>query len=736
MATTQKDFKVKNGIVAGSKIQTAVPSTTIAPLNIPHGNAPTTPVNGDMWSTTAGFYVQVNGATVGPLGGAGPSTFNSISTVSGAATAATLWSDVTTGSIAIGAGLTTGALNLATVGTGATPISIGHTNATIGITGNTTITGTLTITGNLDTNLTTAGVVTTNASGVLSSSTLLPIANGGTNSSATPTNGGVAYGTGTAYAFTTAGTSGQALVSAGAAAPVFTTLTLENLPGAFVKKSVRVATTGNIATLAGGAPSTVDGISLAVNDRILVKDQTTTAQNGIYIVQTLGTGANGTWVRAADADAIDEIASAIVSVDSGLTYGGFTYDNDLKTTDTLGTTGFIWNRVLDDGYSMNIGTTAVPIGRASGSLTLAGLVLTTPTIDGIVSSAGGATNALWAATTTGSITIGAGLTTGSLAIAAAGTGATPITLGHTNATLAVTSTGFNLTTAGALTLSSTIAATGLAGSLLSSANPVINGTAAPGTSAIPSRQDHVHPTDTTRAPLASPTFTGKVTTAASAVGGAGFNLPAGTAPTTPADGDMWTTTAGLFVRINGVTVGPLGGGGSSVTIADTAPGSPASGDMWWESDTAKLYVYYNDGTSSQWVEVNGGAVGPQGATGATGPMGNSMIPYQRAGVLTVDAGVSRFRFPVAATILGVSMACNTAPTGASIICDVNKNGTTIFTNQANRPTIAASAFATASEVTNMDVTSIAAGDYITVDVDQVGSTVAGADLTVLVRYQA
>lgn len=41
-----------------------------------------------------------------------------------------------------------------------------------------------------------------------------------------------------------------------------------------------------------------------------------------------------------------------------------------------------------------------------------------------------------------------------------------------------------------------------------SSNPVVNGTAAPGTSKRFSRQDHVHPTDTTRAPVASPTFTG------------------------------------------------------------------------------------------------------------------------------------------------------------------------------------------------------------------------------------
>jgi hypothetical protein len=57
-----------------------------------------------------------------------------------------LYPNTTTGNISIGAGLTTGQMNIATVGTGVTPISIGHTNATIGLTGNTTVTGTLTST--------------------------------------------------------------------------------------------------------------------------------------------------------------------------------------------------------------------------------------------------------------------------------------------------------------------------------------------------------------------------------------------------------------------------------------------------------------------------------------------------------------------------------------------------------------------------------------------------------------
>lgn len=110
------------------------------------------------------------------------------------------------------------------------------------------------------------------------------------------------------------------------------------------------------------------------------------------------------------------------------------------------------------------------------------------------------------------------------------------------------------------------------------------------------------------------------------------------------------------------------------------------------------------------------------------------IPYSKTGTLAISTGTIRYRFPWAATILGVTAAVNTAPVGASIIADVKKNGTTIFTTTGNRPTIAAGTNATTTEPTP-DVTTIAAGDYITVDIAQVGSTTAGSDLTVIVRYK-
>lgn len=50
-------------------------------------------------------------------------------------------------------------------------------------------------------------------------------------------------------------------------------------------------------------------------------------------------------------------------------------------------------------------------------------------------------------------------------------------------------------------------------------------------------------------------------TAASTTSTAGLRLPHGTAPSAPTNGDVWTTTAGMYVRVNGVTVGPLSAGG-------------------------------------------------------------------------------------------------------------------------------------------------------------------------------
>jgi len=86
------------------------------------------------------------------------------------------------------------------------------------------------------------------------------------------------------------------------------------------KQAVRVVTLTNV-TLAGGAPNAVDSVNLVAGDRVLVAGQSTGSQNGLYVVQTVGAGSNGTWIRSSDGNTNGEIeAGMIVMVTEGSVY--------------------------------------------------------------------------------------------------------------------------------------------------------------------------------------------------------------------------------------------------------------------------------------------------------------------------------------------------------------------------------------------------------------------------------
>ncbi len=103
--------------------------------------------------------------------------------------------------------------------------------------------------------------------------------------------------------------------------------------GLDIKASVRAASTTNITfSLPGyeqtqgtsgrgkisGAPNTLDGVTLAAGNRILIKNQSSGAANGIYVVTTVGTGTDGVWDRATDFDEDAEVtAGAFVFVEEG-----------------------------------------------------------------------------------------------------------------------------------------------------------------------------------------------------------------------------------------------------------------------------------------------------------------------------------------------------------------------------------------------------------------------------------
>jgi hypothetical protein len=103
--------------------------------------------------------------------------------------------------------------------------------------------------------------------------------------------------------------------------------------GLDAKSSVRAATTASI-TLSG--TQTIDTIALVAGDRVLVKDQSTQSQNGVYIV------AAGAWARSADLDTWPEIVSAYVWVESGTVNGDSGWLCTVDPGGTLGTTNITW----------------------------------------------------------------------------------------------------------------------------------------------------------------------------------------------------------------------------------------------------------------------------------------------------------------------------------------------------------------------------------------------------------
>lgn len=89
--------------------------------------------------------------------------------------------------------------------------------------------------------------------------------------------------------------------------------------------------------------------------------------------------------------------------------------------------------------------------------------------------------------------------------------------------------------------------------------------------------------------------------------------------------------------------------------------------------------------------------------------------------------------PNAGTIKKAYAVAKTGPTGAALVFDINKNGTTIWTTQGNRLTIAAGE--TTGTQTSFDVATFVEGDLLTIDIDTVGSAIAGQDITVVLRLQ-
>ena len=141
------------------------------------------------------------------------------------------------------------------------------------------------------------------------------------------------------------------------------------------KQPVVCGTTANI-TLSG--LQTLDGVTVVAGDRVLVKNQSTSSQNGIYLASATA------WSRAPDADTWDELISAICFVESGSTLSGSAWYCTIQPGGTIGTTAITWSNfsvaatyTAGTGLSLvanqfsitNTGVTAAAYGSASKTLT-------------------------------------------------------------------------------------------------------------------------------------------------------------------------------------------------------------------------------------------------------------------------------------------------------------------------------------------------------------------------------
>lgn len=155
--------------------------------------------------------------------------------------------------------------------------------------------------------------------------------------------------------------------------------------GLSFKQPVLVTTTGNI-TLSG--TQTIDGIAVSVGDRVLVKNQTTQSQNGIYIVSA------GAWSRSPDANTWDELLAAYLFVLQGTVWAGSSWVDTNVPGGTLGTTPVTFVQFSNNAtYTAGTGLTLTgfqfsitPVGTAGTYGSASNVPVLTTNASGQVSS--------------------------------------------------------------------------------------------------------------------------------------------------------------------------------------------------------------------------------------------------------------------------------------------------------------------------------------------------------------
>jgi len=391
------------------------------------------------------------------------------------------------------------------------------------------------------------------------------------------------------------------------------------------KQPVLCGTTANI-TLSG--LQTIDGVTVVAGNRVLVKNQTTTSQNGIYLASATA------WSRAPDADTWDELVSALVFVESGTTLAGSAWYCTVQRGGTLGTTAVVWSNfsvaatyTAGTGLTLssyqfsitNTGVTAAAYGSASKTLTATvnaqgqltvladtNIAITNAQVSGLGTMSTQDANSV---TITGG-TINGTTIGGSTAAAVTGTTITANTQ-FTGAGTGLTGTATSLSIGGnAATATSATTATNLAGGATGS---VPYQSASSTTALLPAGSNGQVLTLAAGIPSWATPTTGTVTSVAQSftgglisVGGSPITTSgtlaltvAGTSGGIPyfSSGTTWATSAALAASALVI------GGGAGVAPSTTTTGTGVVTALGVNTGTAGAFV------------VNGGALGtPSGGT--------------------------------------------------------------------------------------------------------------------------
>jgi hypothetical protein len=226
----------------------------------------------------------------------------------------------------------------------------------------------------------------------------LPIANGGTNSTATPTAGGVGYGTGTAHAYSAAGTSGQPLISAGSSAPAFGTLAL-GTANTNVSGTLTVTNGGTGAgtftangVIYGNTTSALGVTAAGTTGQVLIATTSSAPSWGQVsltagVTNTLPVGNGGTGITTTPSNGQIPIGNGTNYTAATLTAGAGIGVTNASGSVTVAGTGSTINSQTS-GYTLVAGDAGKTISITTGGVTVPNSILSAGNIVTIYNNSG------------------------------------------------------------------------------------------------------------------------------------------------------------------------------------------------------------------------------------------------------------------------------------------------------------------------------------------------------------